>query len=120
MEGLIPYIYRSIKRGITRRRYECLSSGAAAAADTINNIQQRFLPNNQTINTHYYSNYYSDGEDIVGDDHPAAGHRRQQMSHRVEYPGGFSPERAAAAASCKSKQIGRFKCHKMFSCVTGS
>ncbi|MQL73888.1 hypothetical protein Taro_006243 [Colocasia esculenta] len=29
MEGLIPYVYRAIKRRRTRRYYRCLSSGTA-------------------------------------------------------------------------------------------
>ncbi|OAY73925.1 hypothetical protein ACMD2_01288 [Ananas comosus] len=34
MEGLIPFIYKTIKRRRTRMYYKCLSSGAAAAAAT--------------------------------------------------------------------------------------
>ncbi|KAK8685011.1 hypothetical protein V6N13_041022 [Hibiscus sabdariffa] len=31
MEGLIPLVYRTLKKAKTRRQYECLSAGAAQA-----------------------------------------------------------------------------------------
>ncbi|CAH9101906.1 unnamed protein product [Cuscuta europaea] len=108
MEGLIPFVYRSIKRSITRRRYECLSSGTAAAGTF--NIPPHFYPSNSNV-----------GDDA--DDHfivaASTDGRRRHGGRKMNYSGGFSPECEAGVASSKSKRLGKFKSHRMFCCVTG-
>nr|GLL47862.1 uncharacterized protein LOC109169843 [Ipomoea trifida] len=98
MEGLIPLVFRTIKRTRTRRQYQCLSSAAAADGGAFN--IQDFYPNG----------YYGGGGNMIA----------QNDYDYNEYSGGFSPERGAAAASKSSKQLVRFKSHRMFSCVTGA
>ncbi|XP_072999836.1 uncharacterized protein [Typha latifolia] len=47
MEGLIPFIYRAIKRRRSRTYYKCLSYGAAQRFNTTYNFHdqnQKFLP----------------------------------------------------------------------------
>ncbi|OIT31636.1 PREDICTED: uncharacterized protein LOC109208443 [Nicotiana attenuata] len=112
MEGLIPLVYKTIKRSRTRRRYECLSFGAA---DNYN--IENFYPNG-FVNSKQY--------EVTPSDKVAAGgglqaqnnrHRRTQSFH-VEYTGGVSPEIGSTPA--KDKELVRFKGHRrMFSCVTG-
>ncbi|CAH9075560.1 unnamed protein product [Cuscuta epithymum] len=109
MEGLIPFVYRSIKRSITRRRYECLSSGTAAAGTF--NVSPHFYPSTFNVGDDHFIVAATDGRRRHGG--------RRQMSHQVDYSGGFSPERSAGVASSKSKQLGKFKSHRMFCCVTG-
>ncbi|XP_031094262.1 uncharacterized protein LOC115998751 [Ipomoea triloba] len=123
MEGLIPLVFRTIKRTRTRRQYQCLSSGGAADGGAFN--IQDFYPNGYyggggnmiSQNDYGYNGDRRKGGENVGAD--GRRHRRH-MSLQVEYSGGFSPERGAAAASKSSKQLVRFKSHRMFSCVTGA
>ncbi|XP_019174276.1 PREDICTED: uncharacterized protein LOC109169843 [Ipomoea nil] len=124
MEGLIPLVYRTIKRTRTRRQYQCLSP-ATAAADGAFNIQD-FYPNgyyggggNMIAENDY--DYNGDRRKGAAESVGADGRRhRRHMSLQVEYSGGFSPERGAAASNKSSKQLVRFKSHRMFSCVTGA
>ncbi|XP_060173736.1 uncharacterized protein LOC132604302 [Lycium barbarum] len=117
MEGLIPLVYKTIKRSKTRRKYECLSFGAANTY----NIED-FYPNNGYFNS--TSKEYEMSS--IGDHKVANGggggqvennsHRRTQSLH-VAYTGGVSPEDSTPV---KDKQLVRFRSHRrMFSCVTG-
>ncbi|CAI9762923.1 unnamed protein product [Fraxinus pennsylvanica] len=113
MEGLIPLVFKSIKKNRIRRQYKCLSSGATER--TKYNIAD-FYTNDYT----YYSKEYeygglSDPEKIS--DFPAEGggrhHHRRNHSVHVDLS-------AASEDSVKSKQLVRFRSLRMFSCVTGA
>ncbi|KAK4374219.1 hypothetical protein RND71_004896 [Anisodus tanguticus] len=114
MEGLIPLVYKTIKRSKTRRRYEYLSFGTANTYNIGN-----FYPNNGYIdsNKEYEMSSIND-QKVAGGGSQAEnnGHRRTQSLH-VEYIGGVSPEDSTPA---KDKQLVKFRSHRrMFSCVTG-
>ncbi|EYU34243.1 hypothetical protein ABFS82_07G111400 [Erythranthe guttata] len=106
MEGLIPMMYKSLKKSKTRRNYECLSTGAAQAY----NISDFYVREGD--------HYVIAGPDKV----PGLGgppHHRRYNSVHVAGGGaarGFEEEEEAA----KSKQLVRFRSHRMFSCVTGA
>lgn len=122
MEGLIPLVFRTIKRTRTRRQYECLSTAGAAANDTFN--IQDFYPNGYYSSSNnmmvVQNDYDYNGDRRKAENMGAEGRRhRRHMSLQVEYSGGFSPERAAAASK-SSRQLVRFKSSRMFSCVTGA
>ncbi|CAN4095621.1 unnamed protein product [Withania somnifera] len=112
MEGLIPLVYRTIKRSNTRRRYECLSFGVANTYNIEN-----FYPNNPSKQYEMSSSIIddrkmvdSDGGDNSYVEQKQRYYRRTQSLH-VEYIAGVSQE---------DKQIVKFRSHRrMFSCVTG-
>ncbi|XP_016486672.1 uncharacterized protein LOC107806912 [Nicotiana tabacum] len=112
MEGLIPLVYKTIKRSRTRRRYECLSFGAANNSYNIEN----FYPNGFINSKHYEvtpSDKVAGGGELQAENNR---HRLTQSLH-VEYTGGVSPEISTPA---KDKELVRFRSHRrMFSCVTG-
>ncbi|KAK4354847.1 hypothetical protein RND71_027041 [Anisodus tanguticus] len=114
MEGLIPLVYKTIKRSKTRRRYECLSFGAANTYNIEN-----FYPNNGYINSSKEFEMSSvNDQKVVGGGGQAENncHRRTQSVH-VGYTGGVSLEDSTPA---KDKQLVKFRSHRrMFSCVTG-
>ncbi|XP_065864283.1 uncharacterized protein [Euphorbia lathyris] len=107
MEGLIPMVYKAIKKNKIRRQYECLSSGSGSA-----------LPFNPA------GFYISDipGNSIAINNAAKKFHRRSYSS--VE---GFSVKdrrwtdtvTAAGVSPPRTKQLKRFGSHRMFSCVTG-
>ncbi|KAL9162740.1 hypothetical protein ABFS82_07G112800 [Erythranthe guttata] len=106
MEGLIPMMYKSLKKSKTRRNYECLSTGAAQAY----NISDFYVREGD--------HYVIAGPDKVSGLGGTPHHRRYNS---VQVAGGgaargFEEEEEAA----KSKQLVRFRSHRMFSCVTGA
>ncbi|MCE5167390.1 hypothetical protein HAX54_052444 [Datura stramonium] len=112
MEGLIPLVYKTIKRSKTRRRYECLSFGAANTYNIEN-----FYPNNG--GKEYEMSSIDDHQKVVsgggGDQAEKIRHHRRTQSLHVEY---ISPENSTPAKD--HKQLVKFRSHRrMFSCVTG-
>ncbi|OIT01950.1 PREDICTED: uncharacterized protein LOC109227747 [Nicotiana attenuata] len=96
MEGLIPLVYKSIKRNKTLRKYESLSSAGA---------------NSYNIEDFYPNESYLVAADGGGAENYR--HRRTQSFH-VKYDGGLN-----SVSTPKDKQLVRFTSHRMFSCVTG-
>ncbi|KAL7145705.1 hypothetical protein ABFS83_07G105300 [Erythranthe nasuta] len=108
MEGLIPMVYKSLKKSKTRRNYECLSTGAAQAY----NISDFYVKDGD--------NYVIAGPDKVSGLGGPPHHRRYNSVHVAGGGGaarGFEEEEEEAT---KSKQLVRFRSHRMFSCVTGA
>ncbi|RVW69061.1 hypothetical protein CK203_052175 [Vitis vinifera] len=68
MEGLIPVVYKAIKRSKTRRQYECLSSGAAQSY----NIPDFYVSSQNYVNTE------SPSEKIAGFHAERNDHRRHK------------------------------------------
>ncbi|KAL0366561.1 UNVERIFIED_CONTAM: hypothetical protein Sradi_3546200 [Sesamum radiatum] len=110
MEGLIPMVYKSIKKTRTRRRYECLSAGAAQTY----NIQD-CCTNDDDDQFSFSKNKYfmPDGGRVPG---LRGAHHRRCNSVDVGRVGSFGPEDGA----CKPKQLVRFRSQRLFSCVTGA
>ncbi|KAL2248799.1 UNVERIFIED_CONTAM: hypothetical protein Sindi_2353600 [Sesamum indicum] len=106
MEGLIPMVYKSVKKNMTRRHYECLSSGAAA--HTAYNIADH----------HRYFN--TKLEHINNDSGLHGAHHRRYNSVHVVGRTALEEEAEKAAPPARPKQLVRFRSHKMFSCVTGA
>lgn len=114
MEGLIPLVYKTIKRTKTRRKYECLSFGAANTYDIEN-----FYPKNTSKN--YEMSSIDDQKMVIdsndGNQTKKNRHHRRTQSLHVQYSGGVLPEDNIPV---KDKQFVRFRSHRrMFSCVTG-
>ncbi|KAL0402774.1 UNVERIFIED_CONTAM: hypothetical protein Sradi_1918200 [Sesamum radiatum] len=98
MEGLIPMVYKSVKKNMTRRHYECLSSGAAAQTT-------------YDIADHHHHHFNTKLDNINNDSGLHGVHHRRYNSIHVA---AFEKEKAAPPA-----KLVRFRSHKMFSCVTG-
>ncbi|XP_061369896.1 uncharacterized protein LOC133312672 [Gastrolobium bilobum] len=111
MEGLLPLVYRAIKKHKTRRQYECLSSGAVLSYNNFYpQIQDRGYVQEPSI------------QRVVVDDRSQIGHRRYN-SVGDNFSGGFySPQQRTSrlAGSPASKQLARFRSLKIFSCMTGA
>ncbi|XP_059633208.1 uncharacterized protein LOC132275985 [Cornus florida] len=103
MEGLIPIIFRTIKRTKTRRSYECLSSGTA---------QSYNIADFYDTGTHGHM-YVAPPPEKMASFH-AEGNGGTHRRHK-SLGDGLSPEHMV-----KSKQMVRFRSHRMFSCVTGA
>ncbi|EYU36640.1 hypothetical protein ABFS82_14G286500 [Erythranthe guttata] len=104
MEGLIPIVYKSLKKNKIRRKYECLSYGAAAT---------------QTYNI---EDFYTNDDIIMPETGGAPAsrgpHHRRYNSVHVDYLKGYSSEHDHAY---KAKQLVRFRSHRMLSsCLTGA
>ncbi|TKY60509.1 hypothetical protein E2542_SST17608 [Spatholobus suberectus] len=112
MEGLLPLVYKAIKKRKTRRQYQCLSSGAALSYSM--NVAE-FYP--QTQGHDYYLQEPSTSILKEADDHTEKiGHLRYNSVRN--FSNGFSSpqQRTRADGSPASKHIVRFRSHKMFSC----
>ncbi|XVF81074.1 hypothetical protein PTKIN_Ptkin15bG0127200 [Pterospermum kingtungense] len=118
MEGLIPLVYKTLKKNKTHRQYECLSSGAAQSygvADSYVNGQNH---------SHVYSIPDSTGEknmDYLKNITGRNGHRRHKSM------GDFSmgctsvdSMKSDASPTPAVPKLMKFRSHKMFSCVTGA
>ncbi|KAK8599771.1 hypothetical protein V6N13_060406 [Hibiscus sabdariffa] len=104
MEGLIPLVYRTLKKAKTRRQYECLSAGAAQTY----NIADFYVRTPGSNQTHFYmeSNSDSVAEKNIG----SRGHRRRMSTGDISD--------GMKVTGCSRAPAGR-KRHGMFSCVTG-
>ncbi|KAG2722359.1 hypothetical protein I3760_02G124900 [Carya illinoinensis] len=109
MEGLIPMVYKAIKRNRVRRKYRCLSSGDAQSYNIAD-----FYINDQS---HVYT--LPSTQKIGGGLHiERNGHRRH--SSVGDYGVGFSPPEGKRMESAPApKGLVRFRSHRLFSCVTG-
>ncbi|RYR19135.1 hypothetical protein Ahy_B03g063842 [Arachis hypogaea] len=116
MEGLLPMMYRAIKKHTTRRQYQCLSPSARALLDyDFININ---MPRQET-------SIHNNNAVLVDDDHHrqraraenygSHHHRRYNSTGENFYDRSYSTRGPAA----DSKQLVRFRSHrKLFSCVT--
>lgn len=117
MEGLIPMVYRAIKKHKVRSHYECLSSGAAQTY----NISDFHLTGSQTQARHLYltpppphATTDATPREIRG------GHRRSHsmagdFSFGRRYELDDQDERRP-----RKQQLVRFRSTRVLSCLTGS
>lgn len=99
MEGLIPMAFRAVKKNLTRRRYECLSSSG-------------------TTRDSY--NFVSDIEMNVDGHHRrrwSVGDFSSLSSRETKRSGGGAPEKSCSPP--REGQLMRFKSHRLFSCISG-
>ncbi|XP_041989741.1 uncharacterized protein LOC121741113 [Salvia splendens] len=115
MEGLIPLVYKSLKKSQTRRKYECLSSGAAAQPYNIAD----FYMTDDNLDREYIGRRGSatPGPHDTQSGHSGAHHRRCS-SVVIEGGRGFASD--GRAHPPPKKQIVRFRSHRMLSCITGA
>ncbi|KAJ8645757.1 hypothetical protein MRB53_007505 [Persea americana] len=109
MEGLIPFVYKAIKRNNTRRKYKCLSKGPAQSFQVAG------------FNTHVDSHAYLTP--------PPEKVHEGQMDHRqcksVDHRFSsryLSPVRKKEEA-CLSREAVGFRSHRnrsIFSCISGA
>ncbi|KAE8670244.1 Detected protein of unknown function [Hibiscus syriacus] len=105
MEGLIPLVYRTLKKTKTRRRYECLSSGATQPY----NIADFYVQSPTPGQTHFYTE--SNSNPVSEENIDRHGHRRRMSTGNITITGG--------SRTPTGPKLTRFKSHRMFSCVTG-
>ncbi|KAF8402433.1 hypothetical protein HHK36_013389 [Tetracentron sinense] len=111
MEGLIPIVYKAIKRNKTRRKYKCLSSGATQTY----NIPDFYITGHTPMTLtppppppEKVSRFHGEGNN----------HRRHKSVEEFSGGGFFSPEKAPRL----SKEAVGFRSHRMFSfsCINGA
>ncbi|KAE8022743.1 hypothetical protein FH972_008520 [Carpinus fangiana] len=111
MEGLIPMVYKAIKKTSFRRQYSHLSSEAAQTY----NIADFYA----TDQSHVYMLSSSTTEKIGGL------HIESNGTHRRHKSAGFSPAEDtrmeyARPPPIPNKQLVRFRSLRVFSCVSGA
>ncbi|KAK7399306.1 hypothetical protein VNO78_10487 [Psophocarpus tetragonolobus] len=116
MEGLLPLVYRAIKKRKIRRQYQCLSSGATLSNDM--NVPE-FYPQNEG-HGYYMQEPSASTLNLVDDRTKNVGYLRHNSAR--QFSNGFSSpqRRTCSAASPHAKQLHRFgrsRSHKMFSCL---
>ncbi|CAL0305227.1 unnamed protein product [Lupinus luteus] len=105
MEGLLPIVYKAIKKNKTRRHYECLSSGDNVLSYNISMAQM--YPQTQG---HVFENQTPKTTHKVG-------HRRYQSV--PDFTNGLAQMRNDDV-SPSSKQLVKVKSQRIFSCITGA
>ncbi|XP_057781248.1 uncharacterized protein LOC130999663 [Salvia miltiorrhiza] len=119
MEGLIPLVYKSLKKSQTRRKYECLSSGEAAQPY---NIADFYVKDDGRDRDEYMGRrgYATPGPDDTRSGRRGAHHRRCSSVVIDGRPGagGFLALEGGGGAPPPKKQIVRFRSHRMLSCIT--
>ncbi|CAI9777070.1 unnamed protein product [Fraxinus pennsylvanica] len=111
MEGLIPMVFKSIKKNGVRRQYKSLSSGATDK--THYNIADFYTNDYSSYNKQYENGGLQQPEKISGF-HADGGAGRH---YSVDFDHSAASE---LEDSVKSKQLVRFRSLGMFSCVTGA
>ncbi|KAI3459881.1 hypothetical protein Pfo_016544 [Paulownia fortunei] len=113
MEGLLPMVYKSLKKNKTRRQYECLSSGAAQTY----NIEDFYTKDGDGDDGHDYLSrkqyLMPEADSVLG---LRGAHHSRYNSVNVDHLRSFAPEDDAY----KPKQLVRFRSHRMFTCLTGA
>ncbi|XP_047172405.1 uncharacterized protein LOC124840397 [Vigna umbellata] len=114
MEGLLPLVFKAIKRNKTRSQYECLSSGSAlnyniSMAEMYPQTQDQILRNQTPTNKVFHRHH----EDL----HKYAHRRHNSVGH---FGNGFqSTQMRTGVVSTPSNKLVRFRSQRMFSCITG-
>ncbi|XP_028102813.1 uncharacterized protein LOC114302051 [Camellia sinensis] len=129
MEGLIPMVYKALKKKTTRRQYKCLSSGAAQTYN--NNISVDFYAQQgyKSYQLEMASSIGGGGGDVelMASSNGRHHHHRRHKSSIGDYSTGFSaaPEDTDTdTVVLHNKQpqpkpkLVRFRSHRFFSCVT--
>ncbi|TXG72970.1 hypothetical protein EZV62_001549 [Acer yangbiense] len=108
MEGLIPMVFKAIKKNKTRRQYECLSSGASQSYNIAD-----FYVNTTTTTTH--------SADKVDQQRYATQHRRHKSvgDFYVGYSSSANGGGVGSPPPVPQKLV-RFRSQRMFSCITGA
>lgn len=120
MDGLLPMVFKAIKKSKTRRRYECLSSGTAQGYN-VADFYGGYDNNSSVLNmTHTNS---AEKKKITEEKYSA--HRRHKSvgDFYVGYGGsggGYDGGYGGGSPPPKQKQLVRFRSNRMFSCVTGA
>lgn len=116
MEGLLPMVYKAIKKTRTRRQYECLSSSQSYniadfyvvdGRDMINYSQSQ----SSNTSTHHHRRHNSVGDYAFGPENRMFGHEGRYDHDRDIAATKLAPTRA---------RLVRFRSHRMFSCVGGA
>ncbi|GFP87152.1 hypothetical protein PHJA_000858900 [Phtheirospermum japonicum] len=101
MEGLIPMVYKSLKKNKKRQTYECFSSGAAQTYD-------------------FYDYFNREQQHVMAADSVPGlrgAHHRRYNSVDMGRQRSFASEDGDVY---KPKQLARFRSQRMFSCATGA
>lgn len=116
MEGLIPIVYKTIKKTRSRRHYEYLGSVAASAQSYNIADFNASDDHNMMMMNRQYADHEKNIDDGFNNAENIKGHYRRYNSFHVDYQGGFPPENSMAM----SKKLVRFRSHRFFSCVAGT
>ncbi|ESW09823.1 hypothetical protein PHAVU_009G159100 [Phaseolus vulgaris] len=114
MEGLLPLVYKAIKKTKTRSQYECLSSGSALSHNIsmpeIYPQTQDHTLRNQTPPHKVFHHHHAE-------DHKPAHRRHNSVG---DFDNGFqSTQMRTGVVSTSSNKLVRFRSQRMFSCITG-
>jgi hypothetical protein len=106
MEGLLPLVFKAIKKNKTKRHYECISLGGNCniSMAEIQPIQHKnqISSASDNFNSNGHRRYKSIGDSNFGND----------LQFPQNTTGSVSPS--------SSKQLVRFRSHRMFSsCING-
>ncbi|CAN8318335.1 unnamed protein product [Cochlearia groenlandica] len=108
MDGLIPMAFRAVKKNLTRRRYECLSSSSMTHHDS-------------------HHHHHDDFANSAGIEMNVNGQHRRRWSvgdisslssRETKRHGGVATEKGCSSPQ-ESHQLVRFKSHRLFSCISG-
>ncbi|KAK9664947.1 hypothetical protein RND81_14G079200 [Saponaria officinalis] len=107
MEGLIPMVYKAIKRNNIRRQYRCLSTGVSQSYDKL-------------LYDHVDETRHVDNHDV--EEGKKKGHRRFGSMGDYEMKSGYNLNYDGYEGNNNSnppRQLKRYTSHRMFSCITG-
>ncbi|CAF1804214.1 hypothetical protein HID58_058324 [Brassica napus] len=99
MDGLIPMAFRAVKKNLTRRRYECLSS-STTTRDSYN-----FVSDTETSVEGHHRRRWSMGD------------FSSLSSRETKRSSGGARERSCSPP--REGQLVRYKSHRLFSCISG-
>ncbi|KAK9664938.1 hypothetical protein RND81_14G078600 [Saponaria officinalis] len=108
MEGLIPMVYKAIKRNNIRRQYTCLSTGMSQSYDKL--WYDHVIDETRHV----------DNNDRGGFKEGQKGHRRFGSMGDYEMKSGYNFNYDGYEGNNSTpRQLKRYTSHRMFSCITG-
>lgn len=99
MDGLIPMAFKAVKKNLTRRRYERLSSSATTreSYEFVSDIEMN-------VDGHHRRRW-------------SMGDFSSLSSRETKRSGGVAPDKSFSPP--REGQLVRFKSHRLFSCISG-
>ncbi|XP_028791292.1 uncharacterized protein LOC114747165 [Neltuma alba] len=119
MEGLLPLVFRAIKKSRTRRQYHCLSTGASLSYINMAEICPQTESQSQVYETAPTQKVAHHHHLYAGNNHDHRHHRRHKSVGDFDYGSPSAHEDRTDRGSSPPKQLVRFGSHRMFSCVNG-
>ncbi|KAF7840205.1 uncharacterized protein G2W53_008687 [Senna tora] len=124
MDGLLPMVYKAMKKNRTRREYQRLPSGAASHNIPLINMSEIYPQSTESHVYQYEAPYNYSTQRVIEfyEDNNQSRHPHRRPKSVGDFGFGFSSSslrRQSTTRAAPKQQLVRFRSQRMFSCITG-